>query len=130
MKQIIAEDGNIYYIKFRRDFISWLHLDVYIKETHKFLFFKYKTRFKIGTKQMGSDKCLVSDIEMYRLKSVIKDIIVNYDKRNTNSNKLDQWDGYLGKDGDVMKKKLMRDKKIKDLLKGDSSKLEDFLNND
>ncbi len=41
-----------------------------------------------------------------------------------------EWDGYVGDDDSPLKTKVMRNKKLNDLLSGDTSRLEKYLNSD
>lgn len=145
MKKVITEDGEEYYFDFSRGSLSCLVLDLYVsdnvkvrknriigkswfgrdrKETYEGIEIKYKKveEYEFSCSWDNS----VDDLSLETIKDKINICIAKYKKSNKNKIELDNWDGYMGNE-DARKKEIMRDQKIKDLLNGDTSKLEDFL---
>lgn len=146
MKKIITEDGEEYYVDFTRGHLRCLYLNLYIREEKKInkVFTIGKTWFGKRKKETRNDvKEIYKKVEDYEftcswdrsiddyhldtIKTRINQCIIDYKKSNINRVNMENWDGYMGDEG-TRKKEIMRDQKIKDLLKGDASKLEDFLN--
>jgi hypothetical protein len=149
MKQVITDNGEVFYFDFSRDITNWLHINLYIVETAK-----VKKKRKVGTKgffktpvyeeytenvekkvkvesveiSLSGDK-EIHDYSLDEIKGYVNKCITLYKSNNKNKIDFDEWDGYLG-DDDARKKEIMRDQKIKDLLKGDTSKLEKFLDSE
>lgn len=150
MKKVITENGEVYYFKMEHSGnLGCLELKLYVGEettvrerrktgeTNWFgrekteIYEGIETKYKLVEKYQFDcswDKS-VSDYSLDTIKDRINMCIREYKKSNKNLDDLDNWDGYMGDEG-ARKKEIMRDQKIKDLLKGDTSKLEDFLNKD
>ena len=136
MKKIITEEGDVYYFNFTRSgHLDCLVLNLYIGEYFEIKGFFRKSKV---TKKLKYTKVedyefscswnkSISDYSLSTIQRRIEECIRAYKESNQNKIDLDKWDGYMGDEG-ARKKEVMRDQKIKDLLNGDTSKLEDFLN--
>ncbi len=147
MKKIVTEDGDVFYFDFTRGRLNEIILNLYKEKS-----VEVNKKRKIGKKNLfGKDRyesykstentyqklesykwsCSwdnkIEDYSLDRVKSAIDICIKNYKMSNKNESDLNNWDGYMGNEG-ARKKEVMRDQKISDLLKGDTSKLEEFLN--
>jgi hypothetical protein len=128
-KRIISADGEEFYIDFSTDFIrvdQFCHL--YRKKYINLYVFKIPYYSELSSINVGN-VVNISHYSVDDIKNFSGKLIRKYRKRSTNTIEVGEWDGYLGSDESV-KKRIMRDKKLNDLLKGNTSKLEDFLNNE
>ena len=151
-KKVIDDDGTIYYVSLEEhrsipiDKIE--HVFLYKKvEKEKIIkntvsFFeklkgkkeseyseKYFTYEEIHQYDLPGLFRSINELSLSEIKKMINDAIIDYKLSNSNKNDFESWDGILT-DDKTLKKKLSRDKKINDLLNGDMSKLEKFLDDE
>ena len=115
-KKIITEENDEFYIKFSGGITSELKLNLYSSSGQK----------KLETVKVHNYYIKMKKLELSTIKFYTKQAIDNYRRHETNQSDFIKWDGYIGDEG-PRKKEIMRDRKIRELLKGDTAKLEDFL---
>jgi len=120
MKRVISEDGEVFYA----DILENPRKIIIYKKVKKKKFCWQKSKYEFVGKERYSDANLLE------FKRMCNRIISRYTSRCEEKTKIENWDGFLGDDESPIKKKIMRDKKLKKLLNGDTSKLEEFLNSD
>lgn len=130
MHEVISKDGEIFHIKITESSLGIIYMHLCEKQIidfklFKLSFYKYLIRDKFISSRGDAHK-----ISLYDIKSESNKLINQYNNSLKTKLDLSGWDGYLGEENDPMKKKLMRDKKLKNLLKGDMSKLEKYLNSE
>ena len=151
-KKVIDDNGVIYYVTFRVDDVFPNGDIEYIELWQKYIFTK-TNKEKLGffdrlrgvipkvsesnllqfklvhtSKVDLMERKPMDDYSISQIKNTTYNTIADYLISNENKNSLDSWDGILSSDVDI-RKKLNRDMKIDELLNGDYSKLENYLNN-
>lgn len=126
MRKVISNTGEEFYIKFGRGYL-YININLY-KKNKKKLFNIFTTYKRVETVEIPNTyKKTIRDISLNQIKLFTNKAIENYYTYHKNIVDYDEWDGYLGGEG-ARKTEIMRNKKIKELLDGNTSKLEDYLN--
>lgn len=131
LKKVITDDGEIFYFLLKPNYIGWLEIHLYTIESKKKFWGGLEENYKevVSEQITGTSNKTVDDYDLDEIKKMVNKVINVYQKQNKRKKAFDNWDGYLGGD-EARRKEIMRNHKIKDLLDGNTEKLEDFLNKD
>lgn len=128
-RKVISKEGEVFYFNYENRHTHF-YFYLYRKETYKRFFGLSEAERYVKLEKMQLDWPTVSNPEHWDVDEFKKRInqLIDYHKHSLKRReRVNNWNGYVG-DDDQMEKKLMRNEKLNDLISGDLSKLEEFLN--